>query len=401
MITLTKIRSKYLSNHCCSVFFSYYFVTILFIPIIIIMILMNDIKEKYKNKIDGKAFNITKELFSQNILLNKYNFSLVSNDEKDKKILQELIKKDIEWSKELDRVNQKNFIININNENGKYKIELIQSSENKIFNSSSNTFDYFDRFLPPDYYSKEGRNDFEFFNEFIQLQSLFAQFLIKKNGNLYSQKELTIELGENSYPPHIDLIYPNIVLQFGGFISIQFTMTAYFFSLWMIEEKEKKLTELLERHGISKKNYFFSWLFAYLLIINIPLIIYILLFLIIDRGLILLLFILNIILFVFSLFCFTYFLYICIPKTHNGSIIIKFINITSSIIGYPLTFKSIPRIGKLLSALVPQINIFHCSNSIRKLLSLRNLSLELFFLQIYKISFMECIFIYLFDIIFI
>ena len=123
---------------------------------------------------------------------------MVSNDEKDKKILQELIKKDIEWSKELDKVNQKNLIININNENGKYKIEMIQSSENKIFNFSSNTFDYFDRFLPPDYYSKEGRNDFEFFNEFIKLQSLFAQFLIKKNGNLYSQKELTIELGKNS-----------------------------------------------------------------------------------------------------------------------------------------------------------------------------------------------------------
>ena len=38
----------------------------------------------------------------------------------------------------------------------------------------------------------------------------------------------------------------------------------------MIEEKEQKLIELLERQGISKKNYFFSWLITYLFIIIPP-----------------------------------------------------------------------------------------------------------------------------------
>ena len=90
----------------------------------------------------------------------------------------------------------------------------------------------------------------------------------------------------------------------------------------MIEEKEKKLTELLERQGISNKKYFFSWLFTYLVIIILPLTINILFILILFQINIALIFILNFILFAFSLYLLTYFLYICISKSQNGSTII-------------------------------------------------------------------------------
>jgi len=239
-------------------------------------------KKKYfeKNKIEGNASNITKTLFSQNITFNKYNFSFVSNDEKDKKILQELIKEDIEWfylkngdsdgKGLLPKINSKNSIIRISNENEKYEINLIQSKEKVIFNHSLNTFSYSNPFEHP----KNNITDFKFFNEFIQLQSLLAQFLIKKRGNSYLNKELIIQFGQNSYPQHNNI--PKVyLLSLSLAISLQFTLTSYFFCMRMIEEKEKKLTELLERQGISKKDYFFSWLFTYLFIVIIPIIIYI------------------------------------------------------------------------------------------------------------------------------
>jgi hypothetical protein len=324
-------------------------------------------KYSEENKIEGKASNISKTLFSQNITFNKYNFSFVSNDEKDKKIFQELIKTDIEWfyqkngesdDKDLwPKINSKNPIIRINNENEKYKINLVQSKEKVIFNHSLNTFLYSNPFE----YPRDNINDFEFFNEFIQLQSLLAQFLIKKKGNSYLNKELIIEFGENSFPQHNN-IYKVDFLSISLAISLQFTLTSYFFCMRMIEEKEQKLTELLERQGISKKDYFFSWLFAYLFIIIIPVLIYILFYSIIY-PIHILLFSLNMILFSFSLYLFTYFLYICISRSQIGSILIKLINFGSSILGILLVIGNFNKL-KIILGLIPQINIYYCTNSI-------------------------------------
>ena len=279
MITLIKIRRKYLSNHYCSVFWSYFFIPNL-ILIILIPYLLIERKEKYseKNKIEGKVYNKTIELFSQNINSDKYNISLVSNDEQDKKILQELFKNDIEWFNQDSEVHNKNPIIEIINENERYQIKLFQNQENIIFNHSLKTFSYSNSFEPPN----KDIYDFKYFNEFIKLQSLLAQFLIKKKGNSYSQKELIIEIGDNSYPPYTDIVI-NYIIGLNIIISLQFSLISYFFCMKMIEEKEKKLIELLERQGISKKDYFFSWLFTYLFIIIIPVITYILFYFSLSR----------------------------------------------------------------------------------------------------------------------
>jgi len=86
-------------------------------------------KEK---KIEGKVFNLTKVLFSENITFSKYNFSFISNDEKDKKILEDLVKSEINWNDQENDIN--NNIIKIINNNEKYKIELIQNEKAYIFN---------------------------------------------------------------------------------------------------------------------------------------------------------------------------------------------------------------------------------------------------------------------------
>lgn len=111
MLALIKIRLKYLSNHRCSVYWSYFFLpSITLIYLILILIIAkfdkrNFIRYYYREeKFYGKDLNITKSLFSNNIEFSKYNFSLVSKDEKDKKILQEIIKSDIEWSNQVSRI---------------------------------------------------------------------------------------------------------------------------------------------------------------------------------------------------------------------------------------------------------------------------------------------------------
>ena len=166
----------------------------------------------------------------------------------------------------------------------------------------------------------------------------------------------------------------------------------------MIEEKEKKLTELLERQGISKKDYFFSWLFTYLFIIIIPVIIYIL-FYCIMYPIHILLFSLNIILFSFSLYLFTYFLYICASKNQNCSILIIFINFGSTILGILLISENFTKNRKLISSLIPYINLYHCNNCIEKLIRFKKLSWKILNLEISNISFIESIIMYLFDII--
>ena len=166
----------------------------------------------------------------------------------------------------------------------------------------------------------------------------------------------------------------------------------------MIDEKEKKLTELLKRVGISKKSYFFSWLLTYLIIIVLPFIIYIL-FYFLFIPIHILLFVLNIILFVISLYLFTYFLYICIQKSQTGSILIKLINIGSSALGIALTSENCSKLSKILSAIIPQINIYFCSNSIEKLLIFKELSWEILWLKSKKMSYMESIIMYIVEII--
>jgi len=403
MITLIKIRRKYLSNHYCAVYWSYFFIPSIILILTIISFLKIKIK-KYSelNKFEGKSFNLNESLLSQYIFVFKiYNFSFISNDEKDKIILQELIKKDIEWfyqeNEEFDqalwsKINKRNIIIKINNKNERYKINLIQSDENGIFFYFLNTFSYSNLFQPPD----NNTNYFLFFNEFIQLQSLLSQFLIRKKGNSYSHKELYIEIGYNSYPPHTDIKNGDIFI-LSIIISLHFTLISYFFCIRMIEEKEKKLTELLERQGISKKDYFFSWLFIYLFIIIIPVIIYVIFYIMIYQ-LHILLFLLNMILFSFSLYLFTYFLYICISRSQTGSILIKLINFGSSILGFVLVIGKFNKL-KIILALFPQINIYYCTNCIEKLMRFKKLSKELICLEANNISFIESIVMYLLDII--
>ena len=169
------------------------------------------------------------------------------------------------------------------------------------------------------------------------------------------------------------------------------------FNYLIITHKIFMVTELLERQGISKKDYFFSCLFAYLFIIIIPVLIYILFYSIIY-PIHILLFSLNMILFSFSLYLFTYFLYICISRSQTGSILIKLINFGSSILGIILVIGNFNKL-KIILGLIPQINIYYCTNSIENLIIFNKLSKEIIWLKENNISLIDSIIMYLFDII--
>ena len=401
MITLIKIRTKYLTNHLCSVYFSYFLIPSLLL-ISFIFVFYNAFtrgSNEYQDiKTDWTYSDISKSLFSQDFSSLK-NISLVSDDEKDKQILKELTNLDIEWANDINKLpNKANNIYKIINKGEKYKIELIQKKESYYFSENDLKTIYFDPFTP----NEANYLDESKLNIFIKLQSLFAQFLIKKKGKSFSQKELNIQFGQNSYPPHIkqnskSFDYKITFFTFG--FSLQFTMTSYFFCMRMIDEKEKKLTELLQRQGISNISYFFSWFLTYLFIIFIPIIIYLLFYWIIT-PLHILLFTLDIILFILSIYSFTYFLYICIKKSKTGSVVIKFINFSTSILGLGFISETIPKSIKIISALIPQINVYHCAFTLDKLQVFKNLSWEKVWLRTGKISFMESIIMYLVEIIF-
>ena len=393
MLALIKIRCRYLSNNCCSVYWNYFFIpSITFISLIIFLEVNKFNSEIHEHpKTQGQEFKITKELFSKNISYNKYYFSLVSNDKEDKTIFEEIMNSSIEWSTQESGIKNNNNIIKIINKNKRYNIELIirNTTNTTFYTSSLSSFKFYDPF----------QTNFEFIyyrneviNNFIELQSLFAQFLIKKKkeGINYFQKKLIMEFGLNYYPSYIFFVAKIPAFLANALISFQFTITSYFFCMRMIDEKEKKLTKFLERKGISKKNYFFSWLFPYLLIIIPTLIIYIISYHFLYPFHISL-FIINLILFAFSLYLFTFFLFICISKSQTGSILIKLINLTSSILGMILYSENFPRLLKIFAGIIPQINIYYCTYSIEKLLTFKQLSWEVLCLKARKISYMNSI----------
>ena len=399
MITLIKIRTKYLTNHLCSVYFSYFFIpSLLLISLIFTFryVIIRKKEEYNEIKTDWTYKEISKLLFSENLSFD--HISLVSDDEKDQQILKELTKSEIEWANDINKLkNTKNSIFKIINEKEKYKIELIQNKDSCFFNEDELISSYSDPFFP----NTTDSLDIIKFENFTRIQSLFAQFLIKKKGKSTSHKNLNIQFGQNSYPPHIKQNRKEIDMKISIFtlaFSLQFSITSYFFCMRMIDEKEKKLIEFLQRQGISDISYFFSWFLTYLVIIILPVIIYLLFYWILT-PLHILLFLLNIILFTLSLYSFTYILYICIKKSKTGSVVIKFINFTSTILGMGFA-ADLPKTFKIISAFIPQINVFQCAHILDRLQVFKSLSWEKVWLRSNKMSYMESLIMYIVEIIF-
>ena len=413
MLSLIKIRAKYLSRHKCGVYCSYLFIpTLIFITIMFILMLRIDKSSRhYPHKFEGVALQTSIDFFNQDLKQIEDTFAFLTEDKNDCKIISQILSTSITCgTKESDVENKNKTIIKIINDDEKYDIKLQLNESSGVFdNNLISTENFIDLFISPDYYKSRLNLDYyehygynENYNKFLQLQSLMSKFLIKKKGQDYENKHFLLNVGANSYPPNYRSYTSSLIGIVTGLtivMCLQFSMTTYFFSIRMIDEKEKKLTILLERQGVSKKQYFLSWMFSFLMLSIIPALAYIL-FYVFFIDIHIFLFFINVFLFVCSLFSFSYFFYTCISTTKTASIIIKFINFTSAVLGSPIAFPQCSKPAKVLFAFIPQINVYLCSTSIDKLSDLPHITWESLWLKAYKFSYMESIIMYIVDIIF-
>ena len=399
MITLIKIRTQYLFNHPCGIFWVY-----LFIPLILFLQAVGLFTEiRYQNEIqysiqEGINLNSSNSVFGGRSL-NASDFALVSDEEEDKNFLKKL-NSGIEWTKDENDVINKH-IIKLINKNNKYNIQFKKARGIPLFyNLLNNVVGYYDIFKKPYYYHYSYYSpDYNFnkyeYEVFLNLTSFFAKFLVLKSGKSFDQKDLNIKIGLNKYPNSTDKFYSSsigVCCSFTIVISLYFSLTNYFFIMLMIDEKEKKLTQLLQRQGISTINYFYSWLLSYLVLCFLPFVSFVLFYFALLRYYSYL-FILDLILFIFGLFSFSYFFYSLIETTKTGSILIKFVNFTSSVLGFAISFPQCSKITKVLTAFIPQINIYLSSTVIDKILTFPNLTWEEAWLPANKISYMEVLII--------
>ena len=392
MITLIKIRTQYLFNHPCGIFWVY-----LFIPLIMFLSSAGVFTGTQKlltvdySPVEGKDLDLSKSVFGGRSLSGS-NLALISDDEEDKNILKSL-NSDIEWTKDENYVGNKHVIKLINKDN-KYNIQFKQATKDKLFSDFIERIEYFfDPFRKPNYdsyYYRDGFNVKEYEN-FLNLTSFFAKFLILKSGKTYNQKELVINIGQNSFPNSTTYFYSSSIgvsCSITIVICLYFSLTNYFFVMLMIDEKEKKLTQLLQRQGVTTINYFFSWLLSYLVLCFLPLVSFVLFYIATIRYYAFL-FALDLLLFVLGLFSLSFFFYTCIDTTKTGSILIKFVNFTSSVLGVAIALPQCSKITKMLTSLIPQINIYLSSIVIDKILTFPNLTWDEIWLQAYKVTYME------------
>ena len=85
-------------------------------------------------------------------------------------------------------------------------------------------------------------------------------------------------------------------------------------------------------------------------------------------------------------------------KVWEGNLDFTVINFGSSILGMVLVNNNFNKV-KIILALIPQINIYYCTNCIENLIKFKEISNEIALLEANNISLIESIFMYLFDII--
>ena len=245
---------------------------------------------------------------------------------------------------------------------------------------------------------------------FLELQSLIAKYLIyKKTNKNYDSHNVTnmkIKIGTNQFPEHNNF-YINLgqdaknrtILVYSMIIGFIFCLYSYFFNLRILEEKVQNLDLFLRRFGVSNIQYILSWFITFIGMNFLFIISFCILFQVYFPYHSLLFF-LNIILFILSIFSVSVFFYICISSLKVANTIIKFYYLGFLILGCGIILDFVSRSTKIVFAFIPQINLFHCTYTIVELQIFKNLSWEKLWLKANKISYMESIIMYIVDIIF-
>ena len=273
MLSLYKIRYQFLKRHPCGLCLGY-----LFIPIILIVVFLPyaiianafDTNNRYsysffsnseKNQYQYSLYHEDKKFFNNFALENLQNSAILVNNIENGEKLSKFIKNEINIQMDYflneKELNQKNYdsIIIYTEKDGKNEFNLKIKEKfdtnfiifNKIINNLKNIFPY--------YKTKKNLQNFE---KQINFQSLIIKFLLNQEKKDKFPK-ITVNTDYNNFDLSIsdydDRDTNDIVM--GAVFSFEMSLFSYYFTEKMIEEKEKKLNDFLERQGISKKNIFF------------------------------------------------------------------------------------------------------------------------------------------------
>ena len=413
MLSLLRIRVKYLIRKPCLLFWNY-----LFLPILVLLVAIYQLVQK-STKFDvipkeNPIEIVEKEFLSANSYDNiKYHFyySMIVVD--DKKYCDKIIDffnkniliPNINCSTTIkDATNLTANIIQIETKKNKFRINL------SLRNVGMLPFYFFekgdldqDKITDAFYINMDHYNEAKLtkFNKFWDLQSLLSKLLIELNGKQIGPN-FKMKFGYNPYPDHYPFSneYDSYVRSFLAFIiSLQFSLLAYNFNLRMIDEKENKLNILLERQGISKFKYHASWLITFYVLSLISIIS----FLLLIFGFILfhyVLVIINIILFTFDIFCVCVFFTTCIKTTKTGTTAIKFYNFGSILLGFVIVLPKTIKVAKIIFCFIPQINLYLNIYTIFSLNNFENITWDRLWLKAANMSYMETIIMYIVQIIF-
>ena len=184
MLALIKIRTKYLSQHACGVYWGY-----LFIPSMIFLSLINlggMPREKLEDGdiIRGYKLNQNRALLNQSYTtISSDNFAILVDEENDCNIFrnQDYFNVILECGKEENKLNNQKNIIKIINKNGKYDIKLQQSKKNyimdkRILDTSLYSDLFYDVHEPSSYYYDYTKFN-SYYDYYLEIQSLISKFL--------------------------------------------------------------------------------------------------------------------------------------------------------------------------------------------------------------------------------
>ena len=422
MLALINIRVKYLIRHPCLLFWSY-----LFIPGFILFLTLIRTKKNILPEKDVKSPPLPcgEDLFFDQLIngektkrtydsLKEFlpNISIIISDDKycdditNFTFNETNIKVNCSYLTN-NFTNDTTHIIKIEKIEDKFKIFLIERQREDetplMFSVTDLSQDKInDLFYVNNITHDSNFNNFEEkrFKIYWELQSFLAKLLIKLNGKQV-KSDFKMNLGLNSYPEHYKLsennyLSANSLLSF--LIALQFSIIGYNFNMRMIDENENKLFILLERQGISKFTYMLSWLFTFYTVFSFSIYSftkYTFFFLHFRYTLT----IINMILFSFSIFASCIFFTTCIKSAKTGTTAVKFFNFGSILLGFVVVLPKTQIFTKYFFALIPQINLYLCICAIFRLEIFRDMTWDKLWLKANRISYMESILIYIFDIV--
>ena len=421
MLSLINIRVKYLIRHPCLLFWSY-----IFLPGFIL--LLTYLKEKnniipkkevkiqpipagedffFEHLIDGKK---TKRIY-KSLKLFLPNTSIIINDDSYCNNIISYIFEEIRIKINCsfftnNFTNYTTHIIKIEKIEDKFKIHLIERKREETTPLMFSKNDLDQDIITNLFYvnnithNEPNYNNFEEirFNRFWELESFLSKLLIKLNKKEINS-DFKMKLGFNSYPEHYNFSNTYSSYSIISFlIALQFSIIGYSFNMRMIDEKENKLFILLERQGLSKFKYNLSWFFSFCALFFFSIYSFTK-YIFLNIHFRYFLTSINMIFFSFSIFSVCVFFTTCITSTKTGTTAVKFFNFGSILLGFVVVLPNTSKITKLFFSLIPQINLYLCLCTIFHLENFEKISLDKLWLKANRISYMESLLIYIFDII--